>query len=35
MNLPVAMYMLSGPEWANTVAVAFVTNMTPFTRCDL
>ena len=34
MNLPVALYMFSGPEWANIVAV--VTNlMTPFMRCDL
>ena len=24
MNLPVALYMLSGPEWANIVAVAVV-----------
>ena len=36
MNLSVALYMFSGPEWANIVAVAVFTNlMTPFTRCDL
>ena len=36
MDLPVALYMFSGPEWANIAAVAVVTNLTtPFTRCDL
>ena len=32
MDLPVALYMFSGPEWANIAAVAVVTK---FTRCDL